>query len=76
MESGCLHNARSLMLLVNAALVGRARWGWAEREGPTKRPDLGAVADDGTPKGNRSGAPEGCKARPLKGEGRESITLR
>ena len=76
MEGGCLHNFQSLMLLVNAALVGRAKWGWAEREGPTRRLDLGAVAEDRTLEENRSGAPEGCKAQTLKGEGYESITLR
>jgi len=33
--------------MVNAALVGRARWGWAEGESSTRRFDLGAVAEDG-----------------------------
>ena len=33
-----------LVFLMNAALMGRARWGWAEGKGPRKRPDLGAVA--------------------------------
>ena len=55
-----------MMLLVNATLVGRARWGWAEGECPTRRLDLGAVAEDGFLEENRSDAPEGCKAQPLK----------
>jgi len=42
------------MLLVNAALLGRARCRWAEREGPTRRLDFGAVAEGGTPEENRS----------------------
>ena len=56
------------MPLVNAALVGQG--------GGTRRLDLGAVAEDRTLEENRSGAPEGCKAQTLKGEGYESITLR
>ena len=56
--------------------VRLARWGWAEREGPTRGLDLGAVAEDGTLEEDRSDAPEGCKAQPQKGEGHESITLR
>ena len=64
------------MLLVNAALVGREGWKRAERESPTRGLDFGAVAEDGTHEGNRSDAPEGCKAQPLKGEGHESITPR
>ena len=52
---------------MNAALVGRARWGWAEGEGPTRRLDLGAVAEDGALEENRTDAPENCKAQPLKG---------
>ena len=64
------------MLLVNAALVSRAGWGWAEGEGPTRRLDPGAVAEDRAPEENCSDTPEGCKAQPMKGEGHESITLR
>jgi len=64
------------MLLVNAALVGRARWGWAEGEGPIGRLDLGALAEEGAFEENRSDAPGGCKAQPLKGEAHESATLR
>ena len=65
-----------MVLLVNAALVGRARWEWAVREGPTWRLDLGAVAEGGALVENRSDAPGGRKTQPLKGEGRIGITLR
>ena len=61
---------------MSAALVGRARWGWAEGESPTRGLDPGAVAEDRAPEENRSDAPEGFKAQPLKGEGHESTTLR
>ena len=61
---------------MNAALVGRARWGWAEEEDRTNMLDLGAVAEGGDPAENRSDAPEGNKAQPLKGEGHESTTPR
>jgi len=64
------------MLLVNASCVGRARWGWAEGEGPKKGLDFGAVADDGAPEENRSGVSGGFKAQPLEGEGREGTTPR
>ena len=46
---------------MSAALVGRARWGWAEGEGPTRRLDLGAVAEDGALEEDRSDAPEDYK---------------
>ena len=39
-----LRDVQYLVPLVNAALVGRARWGWAEGEGPTRRLDLGPLA--------------------------------
>ena len=47
--------------MVNAALVGRARWGWAEGKGPTKRADLVTVAEDGALEEDRSGAPIGAR---------------
>ena len=59
---------------MNAALVGRARWGWAEWG--TRRIDLGAIAEDATLEDDRSDAPEDNKAQPLKGDGHESIALR
>ena len=62
-------------LLVNAALVRRAKWRWAEREGPTRRPDLEAVAEDAALEEGRSDAPEGCKAQPLKGAGHRKKSL-
>ena len=55
---------------------GQGEVGVGREEGPhEKARPRGAIAEDGTSEESHSGAPEGFKAQPLKGEGHESTPL-
>ena len=47
-----------MVFLINAVLVGTARLGWADGKGLTRRPDSGAVKENGAPEEVRSDAAE------------------
>ena len=51
-------DARSWVLLIKVALVGKARAGWAGEKGPMRKPDPMAVAEGRAPEKGPFGAAE------------------